>query len=685
MKPEKQYIHREMSLLEFNRRVLAQAMDESNPPLERLKFCGIVSSNLDEFYMVRVPRLEFSDPQFQTVRDSARELLALQREHFTTQLVPLLEESGIRRLRPENLDAARLKYARTFFDREVLPALTPMALRPGREMAHLSNLDIYFLAALRAPKGRETRFAAVEIPPNLPRLVTLPAEQGFQFMLLEDIVGMFARDLFLGHELLNSGLVRLTRASELELTDEADANFIKAMESALKQRRKGRISRLELAAPPVIADFLKKALNLSFADTVDACDWMDIKGISQLAFQPGFEPLKRKSWKPRNISPVEQADDVWKLLRSRDVLLHLPYESFDAFKTFLSAAAQDPSVLAIKQTLYRVGSGAAVPAILEQAATRGKQVTVLVELMARFDEENNIAWAKKLEAAGANVIYGVAGLKTHAKACLVVRREDDGIRRYAHLGTGNYNEKTARLYGDIGLFTAREDITSDVASFFNMITGYSEPAPWSKIEAAPYGLRRKLIRLINREAANSTAERPGRITAKMNSLVDRDVIDALYAASKAGVKIRLNVRGICCLRPGVRGLSENIEVVSIVDMFLEHSRILHVHNRGNDEVYLSSADWMPRNLDRRLELMFTVDDRQAKREIIDILSGYFKDNTNAWLLKSDGHYERLKASSSKTRFRAQEYLCSKAREREQQQAIPHASSLVPLKAPKLKK
>ena len=685
MKIKNRYLHRELSLLEFNRRVLAQAMDENNPPLERLKFFGIVSSNLDEFYMVRMPRMAITDPQLTAVRESARELLSLQLEHFTKHLVPLLEVSGIHRLRPESLDAARLNYVRTFFEREVLPALTPLALRPGRDMAHIANLDLYFIAALRPPKGREIKFAAVEIPPNMPRFVTLPAQEGFQFMLLEDIVSMFARELFLGHEMTASGLVRLTRASELALTDEADANFIEAMESALKQRRKGRISRIEISAPEIISGFLKKALDLSVAETVNPGEWIDLKGISQLAFQQGFEPLKRKNWKPRNISPLEQADDIWKLLRSRDVLLHTPYESFDSFKTFLSTAAQDPNVLAIKQTLYRVGSGAAVPAILEQAAARGKQVTVLVELMARFDEENNIAWAKKLEAAGANVIYGVAGLKTHAKACLVVRREDDGIRRYAHLGTGNYNEKTSRLYGDIGLFTARENVTGDVASFFNMITGYSEPAPWNKIAVAPYGLRQKIVRLIEREAANSSPERPGKITAKMNSLVDRAIIDALYAASKAGVKIRLNVRGICCLRPGVKNLSENIEVVSIVDMFLEHSRILHVHNRGNEEVFLSSADWMPRNLDRRLELLFEVDDRQAKREITEILFAYFKDNQNAWRLNADGHYERLKPASSKNRFRSQEFFCAKTKEREQQLAIPQASSLKPLKAPKLKK
>ncbi|MFA5161755.1 MAG: polyphosphate kinase 1 [Elusimicrobiales bacterium] len=669
------YINRELSLLEFNRRVLAQAADETLPALERLKFCGITSSNMDEFFMVRVPRLDTADPESKTVRLRARELVAEQYALFSGGIIPALERAGICRADISGLDAAGLAHARGYFERELLPVLTPLALR--RRMPHLANLRLYFIAGFAGGK-----YAAVEVPANLPRMAALPAQEGLKYLLLEDIVARFAQELFAGREILSRGFARLTRASELAFGEDAGEDFLKAMESAVRLRRKGKIARLEVSAPKDIRDFLGRALDLSSAEIVDCGQWPDIKGISQLAFQPGFENLKRKSWRPRRVSGIETAGDVWKLLRERDVTVHLPYESFDAFKVFLSEAARDPGVLAIKQTLYRVGADAPVAAILESAASAGKQVTVLVELMARFDEENNIGWARRLEAAGANVIYGVAGLKTHAKACLVVRREDDGIRRYVHLATGNYNDRTAKLYGDIGLFTAREDIAADISAFFNMVTGVSDPPAWKKIEAAPYGLRRKIIKLIEREAALSTPERPGQITAKMNSLADRDIIDALYAASRAGVKIRLNVRGICCLRPGVKDFSENIEVISVVDMFLEHSRILCLRNRGDEEVWLSSADWMPRNLDKRLELLFPVEDRQAKKEISDILSQYFRDNQSGWALQSDGGYKKLSPPEGKRKFRAQEYFCERAAEREAQQSRPVPGGLKPLKSPK---
>jgi len=675
------YITRELSLIEFNRRVLAQAADKDAPVLERLKFAGIVSSNLDEFFMVRVPRLDAQDAVSREVRAKSAALIADQSGLFTAEIAPALEREGIVRVRETAADSAQLNYLRGFFERQLFPLLTPLALRPGRNMPHLANLKMYFVAGLKSRKTRELKYAAVEVPSRLARMVTLPARSGLHYMLLEDALALFAHDLFLGHEIVSKGLIRLTRAAELTLGEEADEDFLKAMESAVRLRRRGRITRLEIAAPEDIYRFLSRSLDLSSADVITCGEWLDLKGISQLAFQSGFENLKRPPWRPRKVSAIESGQDIWKLLRERDMLVHLPYESFDSVKTFMARAAEDPQVLAIKQTLYRVGNDAPIAAILERAALGGKRVTVLLELMARFDEENNIVWAKKLESAGANVIYGVSGLKTHSKACLVVRREDDGIRRYAHLGTGNYNDKTARLYSDIGIFTAKEDITADIAAFFNMLTGYSEPASWRKIEVAPFGLRQKLIKLINREAASSTPERPGLITAKMNSLVDKDIIDALYAASQAGVKVRLNIRGICCLRPGVKGLSENIEVVSIVDMFLEHSRIFYFQHRGNDEVFLSSADWMPRNLDKRVELLFPVEDKRAKKEVADILAQYFKDNQNAWTLLPDGSYRKV-SSEGKRKFRAQEYFCERAKEREAVLENPVNASLRPLTAPK---
>jgi len=676
------FLDRELSLLEFQARVLSEGMDPSNPLLERLKFIGIVSSNMDEFFMNRVPRLERKNPVAEAARQKSRDLLQRQWRYFVETLIPELEAGGIARVAASALDERQTSYLGRFFASELFPVLTPIALAPDREVPVLANLGLFLIAALAEPGRRNAvKYALVEIPQNLPRLVALPAQNGYRFVLIEDVLRMNAGALFPGYEVLATGLMRPTRAAGMSIDEERDEDFMKVMSEAVKARRQNPVVRLEVSAPAEMTAFVRERLGLAEAEIFEYPDWLDLKSVSQLAFQAGFEELKRPAWEPRPVMEFERADDLWKLLRDSDVIVHHPYESFDVVGRFLREAAEDPDVLAIKQTLYRAGRQSSVINALELAAERGKRVTVLVELKARFDEENNIEWARRLEAAGASVIYGVAGLKTHAKACLVVRREPEGIRRYVHLSTGNYNERTARLYSDIGFFTSKEDYAADVSAFFNMITGYSQPANWAKIEAAPYGLRRRLLRLIAREAMTSTKARPGLIMAKMNSLVDPELIEALYAASKAGVQVRLNVRGVCCLRPGVKDLSENIEVVSIVDMFLEHARIFYFANHGEEEVYLSSADWMPRNLDRRVEIMFPVEDPACRRELGELLKLYLRDNEKAWQLQGDGSYRKL-AGDAKKRLRAQEQLCSRAAEKQRLFAKSAPAQLKPRTAPK---
>lgn len=670
------FLDREISALEFNARVLAEAMDAGNPLLERLKFIGIVSSNMDEFFMVRVASLKAAKMPLKTIQNQARVLLETRNSYFLETMVPELAAAGFVRTQPESCTPGQLEYLTNYFRKEIFPILTPIALAEDKPLPVLSNLRLHLvvtLAALQTPPlekedgggGAHKRYAVVEIPQKVfSRMLFLPAEdKGHPFVLLEDVIAFFATELFPGFEILEKGIMRLTRGAELTLDEEKDEDFLRVMSEALRERQTGDIVRLEVSTNNGWAHFLRKALHLTEDEVVENRSWIDLKTISQLAFQPGFENLKRPLWEPRAVPEFERSEDPWEVIRAKNILLFHPYESFSAVTQFLEKAAEDPEVLAIKQTLYRTDQDSPILAALEKAAQKGKRVTALIELKARFDEENNIEWARRLTAAGASVLYGVAGYKTHAKACLVVRRERDGIRRYVHLSTGNYNAKTARIYSDIGFFTCDEAIAHDVSAFFNMITGYSQPAGWKKIEIAPYGLRKKLLRLIRREVMRSIPGSPGLIKAKMNSLVDPELIDALYKASSAGVQIQLNVRGICCLRPGVKGLSENIQVISLVDQFLEHSRIFYFANGGEDEIYLSSADWMPRNLDRRIELMFPVDDTANKKRLMEVLDVYFRDTTKAWSLQPDGSYRRVEAGSKK-KFRAQEALCQKAAEEE---------------------
>lgn len=657
-----QFFDRELSWLEFNARVLAEAMDETNPPLERLKFAGIVSSNLDEFFMVRAAGWSARDPLLKEYYAKAFALAEAQAKYFLDTLVPELEQKGIRRVQPQALSETQRDYVKNLFQREIFPLLTPIALREDQPVPVFRNLSLYRAFSLKDPAvAAEKKSAVVEIPKNYSRMITLAADQGLAFILLEDVVSLFASEIFSGFEILNSGLFRVTRAAEFSIDEEKDEDFAKQMSEALALRLRGAIVRLEYQGPEDLLRRLKVELEVSEAKVYRHPAWFDLMRISHLALQPTFPELKRQAWSPRPSPAFEKEEDVWKVIREKDVMVMPPYESFDSFLKFLSAAAHDPEVLAIKQTLYRVGESSRIIHLLEEAALNGKQVVALLELKARFDEERNMEGAERLLNAGASVLYGVAGLKTHAKACLVIRREPEGIRRYIHLSTGNYNEKTAKIYSDIGFFTASPDMGRDLSAFFNLITGYSQPIGYAQIEVAPYGLRQKILSLINREALRSTPEEPGLIMAKMNSLVDPEIIEALYKASHRGVKILLNVRGICCLKPGVKGLSETIEVISIVDMFLEHSRMYYFQNGGAGDIYLSSADWMPRNLDRRLEIFWPIQEEKAKKQLTDTLRLYFRDNQKSWVLHSDGSY-RKKESGSDKKFRVQEYLCRRAAE-----------------------
>lgn len=663
---------RELSWIEFNHRVLSEAMDPSNPLLERVMFTGIVSSNLDEFFQVRVASLVPGSDIEKQVRQQAYRLSRTQAMHFNETLVPELAAAGIRRLTPAQLDDAQREFASRLFDREIFPVLTPIALTGDRAVPALNNLSIYMVFTLIANEGSSEReYAVVEVPPNLSRMITLPSGHGHSFILIGDVIREHAARLFQGYSIESTGLMRLTRGAEMTLDEERDDDFTKVMAEALRERKRGAVMRLEIDAPPSVTAFVRTRLSIPEDRVFETTAWFDLKGISSIAFLPGYDALRREPWRPVAHPAFEEDDeDIWQTIREGDVLLHLPYESFDPVLRLVSQAADDPEVLAIKQTLYRTAPESRLVRSLERAAENGKRVTVLVELKARFDEAENIQWANRLERAGASVIYGVAKLKTHAKACLIVRRESDGIRRYAHLATGNYNESTAKIYSDLGIFTCNERLTSDVASLFNMITGFSKPTELALLTIAPLTMRKTLLRLVQRETLLAEEGRGAAITLKMNSLVDEELIEALYTAAQAGVKIRLNIRGTCCLVPGVPGRSEGIEVCSIIGRFLEHSRIFWFRNGGDDRVYLSSADWMPRNIDRRVETMFPILDAKIRKQVMEIADAYFRDDTKSWTLESDGSYERKPPGEN--RFHAQEYFCEEAKEADarRRRAVP---------------
>lgn len=683
-----QFLNRELSWLAFNRRVLEEALDPTLPPLERLRFLAITGSNLDEFFMVRVGGLQElaeqgvtrPDPaglspeaQLREIDRRARQMVADQASGLA-EIEASLREAGFRRETAGELQPGDKAFLERLFTGEIFPVLTPVAFSAERPLPLLAGLRLNILFRFRqAPGPRdkeggkekdEARQAVVTLPPALARFVTLPAEKGYRFILLEDVAALFADKLFPGEALLEAVAFRVTRNADLEVREDQAADLLEEMKEVLVERKRSDCVRLEVAgtATGPAVDTLRAALAVPAGRVFKVSGPLDVGAFLRLAVRPGFESLKTEPWPPQAVEGLEGAGPVFDAIRGEDILLFHPYESFDPVQSLVETAAQDPGVLAIKQILYRTSENSPIVAALTRAASKDKHVTALVELKARFDEARNIEGALELERAGAQVIYGVRGLKTHAKVCLIVRREPSGVRRYVHFGTGNYNEKTARLYSDIGLLTADEDYAADATAFFNMITGLSQPVRFRKIEAAPVGLKARLLELIDDETGRQAQGQKGWIRAKVNSLADPDVIRALYRASQAGVRVDLNVRGICCLRPGVKGLSENIGVVSIVDRFLEHSRILYFHNGGEARVFISSADWMARNLERRVELLVPVDDEACKARLIGILDIFFQDNVKARRLLPDGTYVQVERPERGKKVRAQERFYEQARE-----------------------
>ncbi|HTS16925.1 MAG TPA: polyphosphate kinase 1 [Verrucomicrobiae bacterium] len=691
------YLNRELSWLEFNRRVLGEATDASVPLLERLKFLSITSSNLDEFFMVRVGGLQqllnmgknVFDPAGMTTREQlveisrrARALVAEQYACFLDDIEPKLAIAGIRRLRVTEIETEYVEYLERLFDREIYPIVTPRAVESADEFVSLTGLGLDLLARLKPLKAhsRKPRFAVITLPKRLSRFITVPIRQdGYDYALLEDVVALFKESLFPGEVVVECVPFRLTRNADLILREDLAGDLLSQMREVLDARKRSGCVRLEvgdnISAPSL--SFLKHALDVSDDQVYAIPGPPDLAAYREIAGRVGYAKLNYEPW-PGQASPcVAPSESMFEAISRRDILLCHPYESFEPVVRLLEQAAEDPEVLAIKQILYRTSGNSPIVAALARAADKGKHVTAVVELKARFDEERNIDWAKALELSGVQIVYGLRRLKVHAKICIVVRREATGIRRYVHFGTGNYNEVTARLYSDVSLMTCNEDFGADATQFFNTITAYSQPIKYRRIEAAPLGLRAKLLGLIESEAQRCKQGQTGHIMAKLNSLVDADVIQALYTASQQGVRIQLNVRGVCCLRPGVPRLSDNIEVVSIVDRYLEHSRLLYFHHGGEPLVFISSADWMPRNLDRRVELLVPVQDAANQERLISILQTTFQDNVKSRRLMPDGSYQRLMPAAGAKPLRSQQVFFEQAREAAKQAQTGRYQTFVP--------
>ncbi len=668
------YINRELSWLDFNSRVLEEARDPATPLLERARFAAIVQSNLDEFFMVRVARLkrelgtgrEVTDPSGMTPAKLLTEISL--RAHAMVEdlyglllgdLLPALAKEGIRIIPVADIEAPQALELRRQFERDLVAALTPLGIDSARPFPVLASLSLNVAVLLDPPPGEEGPWlAVVQVPSGLPRILRVVGPGSGAWVWLEDVIRANLASLFPGQTLLESAVFRVTRDSELEIDEDGDRDLRGQVEEELRKRRRSKFVRLEIdaAAPEKLSGLLAQRLSVDEEHTYRIPGPLSLRPLLQLAELPALEHLR---WEPRAPLPpagLEAGEDLFAFLEERDILLHHPYESFDPVVRLISAAAEDSDVLAIKQTLYRTSGDSPAILALMRAAERGKQVTVVVELRARFDEQSNLQWTRGLEEAGAHVLFGVRRYKTHAKICLVVRRTQEGIRRYVHLGTGNYNDRTAKVYSDFGLMTSDRVIGEDASMFFNAVTGYSDPPRMRKLVMAPTQLRERFIGLIRREQTRAAEGQAAEITAKVNSLVDRGIIAALYEAARAGVRIRLNVRGICCLSPGVKGLGDRISVVSIVDRYLEHSRVFSFRNGGDEEIYLSSADWMPRNLDRRVELLFPVEDSTCRARVMAALDAYFQDNVKSRWLQKDGTWKRRKLRRGDPPFQAQQRL-----------------------------
>ncbi len=722
MSVEPRFFNRELSWIEFNQRVLDEASDPTIPLLERLKFLAITASNLDEFMMVRVGSLQIleaegdmrPDPvglttsqQLKAIGERMQAFLTEQYRCLLSDLEPALADAGMRRVQPSELNDRQAQHLQLVFEQEIFPILTPLAVicpialeadagtllttelsnrkskstkKKGAEsktaqvagpsqmvpadsetpaFPPLINQSISLCVRL-APTAPSSapRFAVVPFGRNRQRFITVPADSGFSYILLEDVVSLFLARFFPGETILESVAFRITRNADMELQEDQASDLLSEMQEIVNARRQSDCVRLELAdhASTTVRKFLQSAVNVSDQWVFAAPGPLDLAAFFRLTDSQGFDSLRYEPWPPKPSPQIAPSESLFTAISRGDVVLYHPYESFDSVVRLLDEAADDPDVLAIKQTLYRTSAKSPIVAALKRAAQKGKYVTAVVELKARFDEQRNIEWARDLERADVQVVYGVKGLKTHAKICLIVRRETQGIQRYVHFGTGNYNEITSRIYSDVSLMTCSEDLGADATSFFNAVTGYSQPQRFRQIEMAPVGLREKLLEMIEAEIDHKRHKQKALIICKFNALVDEQMIEALYAASQAGVKIRLNIRGVCCLRPGVPGLSENITVTGVIDRFLEHARILYFYHGGDERVFISSADWMPRNLDRRVELLVPVEDKACRRSVIAILKTTLGDNVKAKRLLADGRYERVRASGTAEPLRSQEAL-----------------------------
>ena len=675
----KYYTNRELSWILFDHRVLNEARDREIPLFERLKFLSITASNLDEFFMIRVASLKdmvhagYQKPdiagltperQLELLDGAIHRLVALQYDTYSQALVPKLKQNGLQIIGShEDLGKKEAAFVDKYFEENVYPVLTPMAVDSSRPFPLVRNKTLN-IAALVRKKGAngELEFATVQVPGVLSRIVELPSRgEGRKVILLEELIERNMHKLFLNYDIVCAYPYRIMRNADLTIDEDEAADLLKEIEKQLKKRQWGEAIRLEVAAgcDERLLNILKEELHIENQNVYMVDGPLDLTVLMKLYGLEGFDHLKAPRYTPQPVPQLPQGCKIFDQIRKGDILLHHPYQTFQPVVEFIRQAARDPKVLAIKQTLYRVSGNSPIIAALAQAAENGKQVTVLVELKARFDEENNIVWARMLEKAGCHVIYGLVGLKTHSKITLVVRREVDGIRRYVHLGTGNYNDATAKLYTDVGLLTCSEDIGEDATAVFNMLSGYSEPLAWNKLSLAPLWLKGRFLHLIEREKKYALDGRPARIIAKVNSLCDQDVIAALYEAASAGVKVDLIVRGICCLKTGIPGVSENITVRSIVGNFLEHSRIFYFENDEHYEIYCGSADWMPRNLERRVEILFPVDRPQLKEKLLHILKSQLRDNVKASVLQADGTYVKA-GRKGKEVFCSQEVFCQEA-------------------------
>ena len=662
-KPE-YFVNRELSWIKFDDRVLSEARDKNLPLFERLKFLSITSSNLDEFYMVRVASLKdqvhvgykktdiagmTAKEQLKAISQQTHDLVHVQYSTLNRSLVPALEKAGLHVIfEHEAFSEKQKEFVDRYFEDNVYPVLTPMAMDSSRPFPLIRNKTLNIGALLSrkdTKKGKEEiDFATVQVPSVLPRVVIIPSEKKGHttVTLLEQIIERNIDKLFLSYDVICAHPYRIMRNADLSIDEDEAEDLLVEIQKQLKKRQWGEVIRLEAEEKmdKRLLGILKEEFEIKDTDIYNIPGPLDLTMLMKVYGMEGFDEYKSPKYTPAPVPEFQNDKDIFQVIREGDVFLHHPYMSFDPVVDFVRQAAKDPGVLAIKQTLYRVSGHSPIIAALAQAAENGKQVSVLVELKARFDEENNIVWAKMLEKAGCHVIYGLVGLKTHSKITLVVRREETGIRRYVHLATGNYNDSTAKLYTDCGIFTCDERFGEDATAVFNMLSGYSEPKKWNRLIVAPIWMKNRFLQLIEREAEHAKQGKPAEITAKMNSLCDPAIIAALYYASSCGVQINLLVRGICCLRTGIPGISENIHVRSIVGEFLEHSRIFYFKNNGIDEIYMGSADWMPRNLDRRVEIVFPVEDERIKKEILHVLDLEFRDNVKAHILQPDGTYEK---------------------------------------------